>query len=442
MSWGGTMFEYLMPLLLMRTFPGTLLDQSCRASVIRQIEYGRRRRVPWGVSESAYTVVDRAGTYQYKAFGVPGLGLKRGLEDELVIAPYATALASLVDPAAAVDNLQRIARDGGDGRFGFYEAIDFSPRQSTLDVPPGQTQERRREVVRAFFTHHQGMSLVALTNVVCDDVFVHRFHADPRVKATELLLQERVPREAIVSEPRPAESSARVPAAPLSASRRFRSPHTASPHTHFLSNGRYTTALTHAGGGFSMCRGIAVTRQREDRTSDAGSHFIYLRDPWSGEVWSPTYLPSGREPDAYDVTFELDKATYVRRDGDFETRLQIAVSPEDDVEVRRLSITNHGQRPREIEVTSYAEIVLGRLEDDLAHPAFGKLFVERNTRRRAPACSSAAARAAQRSKSCGPSMFSAWKAGSAGPWSGRPTARTSSAAAVLRRIRSPSTDVR
>ena len=375
MSWGGTMFEYLMPLLVMRTFPGTLLDQSCRASVIRQIEYGRRRHVPWGVSESAYTVVDRAGTYQYKAFGVPGLGLKRGLEDELVIAPYATALASLVDPAAAVDNLQRIARDGGEGRFGFYEAIDFSPRQaSDLDTPPVQTPGR--EIVRAFFSHHQGMSLVALTNVVCDDVFVRRFHADPRVKATELLLQERVPREAIVSEPRPAESSARVPAAPLLASRRFRSPHTASPHTHFLSNGRYTTALTHAGGGFSTCRGLAVTRQREDRTSDAGSHFIYLRDPWSGEVWSPTYLPSGREPDAYDVTFELDKATYVRRDGDFETRLQIAVSPEDDVEVRRLSITNHGQRPREIEVTSYAEIVLGRPEDDLAHPAFGKLFVE------------------------------------------------------------------
>ena len=230
--------------------------------------------------------------------------------------------------------------------------------------------------MRAFFSHHQGMSLVALANVVCDDVFVHRFHADPRVKATELLLQERVPREAIVSEPRPAEGAARVTSAPLLASRRFRSPHTANPHTHFLSNGRYTAAVTHAGGGFSTWRGLAVTRQREDRTSDAGSHYIYLRDPWSGEVWSPTYLPSGREPDEYEVTFELDKATYVRRDGDFETRLQIAVSPEDDVEVRRLSITNHGDRAREIEVTSYAEIVLGKPEDDLAHPAFGKLFVE------------------------------------------------------------------
>ena len=374
MSWGGTMFEYMMPLLVMRSFPGTLLDQSCRASTIRQIKHGKRRQVPWGVSESAYALVDRAGTYQYKAFGVPGLGLKRGLEEDLVVAPYATALASLVDPAAAVDNFEQINRIGGEGRFGFYEALDFSRRQVAFDVPAASTP--RLEIVRAFFSHHQGMSLVALANVVCDDVFVHRFHSDARIKATELLLQERVPREAIVSEPRPAEGAARDLSAPVLAQRTFRSPHSASPHTHFLSNGRYTSAVTHVGGGYSVWRGLAVTRQREDRTSDAGSHFIYLRDPWSGEVWSPTYLPCGREPDEYNVTFELDKATYIRRDGEFETRLQIAVSPEDDVEVRRLSITNHGDRAREIEVTSYAEIVLGRPDDDLAHPAFGKLFVE------------------------------------------------------------------
>jgi cyclic beta-1,2-glucan synthetase len=242
------------------------------------------------------------------------------------------------------------------------------PVPSSLDVAP--------EIVRAFFAHHQGMSLVAMANILLDDVFVERFHADPRVKATELLLQERVPREAILAEARPAEGAACGTVDRHHSVEALRSPHTKSPHSHFLSNGRYTVALTHAGGGSSTWQGLAITRRREDRTSDSGGQFIYLRDPWSGEVWSPSYQPICREPDRYEAVFELEKATYRRRDGDFETQLQVVVSPEDDVEVRRLSITNRGDRPREIEVTSYAEIVLARPEDDLAHPAFAKLFIE------------------------------------------------------------------
>jgi cyclic beta-1,2-glucan synthetase len=374
MSWGGTMFEYLMPQLLMRSFPGTLLDQSCRASVRRQIEYGRQRGVPWGVSESAYAFTDRDGNYQYRAFGVPGLGLKRGLENDLVIAPYATALASVITPSLAAENFALLAQLGMDGRFGFYEALDYTPRSRDVDAasasPPGPA------VIRAFFAHHQGMSLVALANVVGGDAFIARFHADPRVKATELLLQERVPREAIISQPRPARSVTAPPALPVFASRRFRSPHTANVHTHFLSNGRYTTAVTNAGGGFSMWRDIAVTRRRDDPTSDSGAHYIYLRDPWSDRVWSATYHPVCQEPDRFDATFDLDKITFQRRDNDIETRLEITVSSEDDVDVRRLAITNRGSQTREIEVTSYVEMALARPEDDLAHPAFGKLFIE------------------------------------------------------------------
>jgi len=373
MSWGGTMFEYMMPQLLMRSFPGTLLDQSCRASVQRQIDYGGQRDVPWGISESAYAFTDRDGNYQYRAFGVPGLGLKRGLATDLVIAPYATALASLVTPPAAAENLERLAGLGLEGRFGFYEALDYNPRSRDIDPRPEMT---RPAVVRAYFAHHQGMSLVALANVVSQDIFVTRFHADPRIQATELLLQERVPREAILSEPRPAESTTAPPTLPVFASRRFKSPHTTSPHTHFLSNGRYTTAVTNAGGGFSMWRNIAITRRRDDPTSDAGAHHIYLRDPWSNRTWSATYQPVCQEPDQFDATFDLDKITFRRRDADIETQLEITVSSEDDVEVRRLTITNRGGQTREIDVTSYTEVVLARPEDDLAHPAFGKLFVE------------------------------------------------------------------
>ena len=373
-SWGGTMFEYLMPQLLMRNFAGTLLDQSCRAAVRRQIDYGRQRGVPWGVSESAYAFTDRDGTYQYRAFGVPGLGLRRGLVTDLVIAPYATALASQVSPAMAVENFDRLSEEGLEGRYGFYESVDYNPRGRGDDVAPNTPV--RPVVVRAYFSHHQGMSLVALANVVCQDVFVARFHADPRVQATELLLQERVPREAILSEPRPVETATAPPSLPVYASRLFLSPQSAAVHTHFLSNGRYTTAVTNAGGGYSMWGDIAVTRRRADPTTDSGAQFIYVRDPWSGHVWSATHQPVCHSPDLFEATFDLDKITFRRQDAGIETRLDITVSSEDDVEVRRLTLTNRGNLTRELEVTSYAEVALARPQDDFVHPAFGKLFVE------------------------------------------------------------------
>ena len=377
LSWSATMFEYPMPSLLMRSFPGTLLDQTCRRAVRRQIQYGRQYGIPWGMSESAYNVVDRHGTYQYKAFGVPGLGLKRGLADDLVVAPYATALALHVNPKAAIENFERLARAGGEGPLGYYESIDYTARKS---YEPDEAATARTNpqgvVVRTYMAHHQGMSLVALTNALLDDVMVARFHADSRVRATELLLQERLPREAAAEPPRPAEESRRALVAPLSRLRRFRSPHSFYPHAQFLSNGSYVTVVTTAGGGASRWRNLAITRWREDRTTDPGSHFLYLRDVRSGHVWSATYQPTFREPEEYVVTFSSERAMFRRADDGIETQLEIVVSAEEDVEVRRLSVTNKSDRTREIEITSYAEIVLGRQDDDVAHPAFGKLFIE------------------------------------------------------------------
>jgi cyclic beta-1,2-glucan synthetase len=377
LSWSASLFEYLMPLLVMKSYPGTLLDQSCRMAVRRQMEYGRQRGVPWGISESGFNLVDRHGNYQYKAFGVPGLGLKRGLGDELVVAPYATALAAMVDPERAAHNFRRLAREGAEGRYGFYEAIDYTHRK----VDHGEASEprplgTRGTVVQAFLAHHQGMSLVALANALADNPMVRRFHADPRVQATALLLQERAPRHARVTQPRPAEET-RL-AAPVSAAavRRFRSPHTRFPHAQFLSNGTYTAVVTNAGGGASFCRGRTVTRYREDSTRDLGSQFLYLRDVRSGSVWSAGYHPTGREPEEYLATFQPEKAVFRRRDTDIVTQLEVAVSTEDDVEVRRLTVTNQSDRPRELEVTSYAEIALAPAAEDLAHPAFSKLFVE------------------------------------------------------------------
>ncbi len=378
LSWNASLFEYLMPLLVMRSYPGTLLDQSCRMAVRRQMEYGRQLGVPWGISESAFNVVDRHGTYQYKAFGVPGLGLRRGLGDELVVAPYATALAAMVDPERAAHNFRRLAREGLDGAYGLYEAIDYTQRVTDEREGAGEPRPHgtRGVVVRAFLAHHQGMSLVALANAVLGDPMVRRLHANAGVKATALLLQERAPRHALITQPRPAEETRATAPVSVVAIRRFHSPHTRYPHAQFLSNGAYTAIVTNAGGGASLCRGRAVTRFREDATRDEGSQFLYLRDVRSGSVWSAAYHPTDREPEEYLVTFRAERAVFRRLDEEIATQLDIAVSTEDDVEVRRLTVTNQSDRPRELEVTSYAEIALASVADDLAHPAFSKLFVE------------------------------------------------------------------
>src|SRR5579864_6207800 len=376
LSWSASLFEYLMPLLMMRTYPDTLLDASCRLAIRRQIDYAASCGVPWGISESAYNVVDRYGNYQYKAFGVPGLGLKRGLADELVVAPYATALAAMIAPGPSAENLRRLARERLRGTYGFFDAIDYTDRRVDPHEESGPSYPGRGTVVSDYLAHHQGMTVVALANTLLGNRMVERFHAEPRVKATELLLQERLPRHVATTEPRPVDEVRAPTPLPVVTSRRFRSPHTDVPHTQFLSNGNYVTAVTNAGGGWSAWKGLAVTRWHQDPTCDAGGQFLYLRDVRSGAVWSPTFHPTRVDASDSLVTFRTDRVTIARRDHDVSTQLDIVVSPEDDIEVRRLTVTNLDDRVRELEITSYVEIVLLAPADDVAHPAFGKLFLE------------------------------------------------------------------
>ena len=369
-SWSGSMFEYLMPVLVMREPEGSVLGETSRMVVKRQIEYGNERHLPWGVSESAFNARDRELTYQYSSFGVPGLGLQRGLGDEAVVAPYATGLAAMIDPQAAVRNFERLEGLGGRGRFGWYDALDFTPAR----LPEGVSVVP----VRAYMAHHQGMILTAIANVLMDGMLRSYFHSNSLVQATELLLQEKIPHavdlsssggETVQSAPELRELAAAAP-------RRFTSPHHAAPRTHLLSNGNYSVMLTAAGSGYSRLRDIAVTRWREDSTCDAWGSYIFLRDVQNGQVWSAGYQPVGREPDSYEVTFFEDRAEIIRRDGRIVTSTEILVSPEDDAEIRRVSLTNEGNRPREIELTTYAEVVLAAADADSAHPAFSKLFVQ------------------------------------------------------------------
>jgi cyclic beta-1,2-glucan synthetase len=369
-SWSGSMFEYLMPALVMASPVDSLLSQTHENIVSRQISYGTERGVPWGISESAYNVRDIEFTYQYSSFGVPGLGLKRGLSQDLVIAPYATALAAMIDPSAAAQNFVRLAQAGGLGSYGFYEALDYTRTR----LPEG----KKVGVIRAFMAHHQGMSLVALANCLKGGEMRTRFHAEPIVQATELLLQERMPRDVLVARPRAEEVFGPVQVHELipPVVRRFKTPHDATPRTELLSNGRYAVMLTAAGSGYSRWRDIAITRWREDLTRDCWGTYIYLRDEQTGNMWSAGYQPSDVEPDSYEAVFYEDHAEFVRRDRTLTTSLEVVVSSEDDAEVRRVSISNQGVRARDIQVTSYAELSLTPQTADVAHPAFANLFVE------------------------------------------------------------------
>jgi cyclic beta-1,2-glucan synthetase len=369
-SWSGSMFEYLMPLLVMRQPARSLLDLTCRLVVGRQIRYGAERGVPWGISESAYNVRDAELTYQYSDFGVPGLGLKRGLFEDVVVAPYATALAAMVDPLAALDNFVRLEKAGARGVYGFYDALDYTPSR----LP----EETRVAVVRAYMAHHQGMTIVSMGNVVHDGATQRRFHSHPLVQASELLLQERTPRSVAVSRPRGEEvlEAAHVRDIVPPTLRRFESPHDITPRTHLLSNGRYTVMITAAGSGFSRWEDLAVTRWREDTTRDCWGTFVFLRDSRTGDVWSAGFQPCGTEADRYDVVYSEDRARITQRDASLSIILEIVVSPEDDAELRRLTVTNLENRDRLMDFTSYAEVVLAPQSADEAHPAFSNLFVE------------------------------------------------------------------
>ncbi|MDH4560219.1 glucoamylase family protein [Pseudomonas sp. BN411] len=369
LSWSGSMFEYLMPLLVMPRYEGTLLDQTCCAAVARQIEYGQQMGLPWGVSESGYNTLDAHFNYQYRAFGVPGLGLKRGLGDDMVVAPYASALALLVAPEPACRNLQTLAAQGLAGRYGLYEAIDFTQAR----IPLGQSSA----VVRSFMAHHQGMSLLALASLLLERPMQKRFESDPQFQASALLLQERVPRSAqeyqYIQDLQASSTATRTIENRL---RVYADPGRRHPAVQLLSNGRYHVMVSSAGGGYSRWRELAVTRWHEDATCDDWGMFCYLRDIASGEFWSTAHQPTLKRPDHHEAIFSDARAEFRVRHRDFDAHSEIVVSPEDDIELRRITLTNRARTRRSIELTSYAEVVLASAVSDALHRAFSNLFVQ------------------------------------------------------------------
>jgi cellobiose phosphorylase len=367
-SWGGSMFEYLMPLLVMPTYKGTLLDKTYKAIIVRQIDYGKCNNIPWGISESGYNKINIDMAYQYRSFGVPDTGFKRGLSEDLVVAPYASVMALMVEPSAACANLEQLSGAGFSGEYGFYEAIDYTPSRLAPD--------ENLAVVRSFMAHHQGMSLLSYAYVLLGKPMQRRFLADPMFKATELLLQERIPDDVPFLYDMEITGQLRKVEEREALLRVFTSPDTQSPEIHLLSNGRYSLMVTNAGGGYSRWKNLAVTRWREDAALDNEGSFIYIRDIKTGDFWSTAYQPSLKKPKNYEAVFSRSRAEFKRSDHRIETHTEIAVSPEDDIELRRVTLTNRSHRRRFIELTSYAEAVLNYPDADRAHTTFSNLFVE------------------------------------------------------------------
>jgi cyclic beta-1,2-glucan synthetase len=368
-SWNGSMFEYLMPPLLLRSGRGTLVDQSERAAVDLQRRYADRLSMPWGISESAFAAFDPDHHYRYHAFGVPGLGLRRGLSRDLVIAPYASALALAAKPRAAVANLRVLKRLGLIGVYGFFDAADFTPER----VPA----RRAFSAVRTYMAHHQGMILAAIGNALGDDVHVRRFRENRRMRSMELLLQERVPWELPADEPR--EEKRPSPAPPPEA---VGAPHAWVPPTvatfpqmHLLGNGRLASWVSEAGGGGLWWNQQALTRWRPDAVRDNHGLWIYVRDEESEAVWSVGRQPTGVISEDARVVFHPHLAEFHRRDHGIGIRMEVGVAPGEDMEIRRITVVNESDRQRVISLISYAEVVLAPPLDDERHPAFSKLFV-------------------------------------------------------------------
>jgi cellobiose phosphorylase len=368
-SWSGTMFEYLMPMLFTPAFEHTLLTRTCRNVIARQIDYGLESAMPWGVSESAYNVTDARFDYQYRAFGVPGLGLKHGLAKDRVVAPYATALALPLRARAACRNLRTLAALGALGRYGFYEALDFTPSR----LP----ENAKFVLVRSFMAHHQGMFLTSLSAVLNGFPMQRRFLREPMFRAYQILLQEKIPVtisiDAATLHAEELQAARRLQPEPLRVIERLDTP---VPELQLLSNGRWHVLVSQAGGGFSQCGGLAINRWDQDSTRDATGIFCYVQDLDRHLLWSNTWQPTLAVADEYSATFGQGSAEFRRLDDELETRTRVAVSPEADVELRRVTISNHGRTRRRIALTSYVEVALAPRAQALAHPAFDKLFMQ------------------------------------------------------------------
>ncbi len=369
LSWSGSMFEYLMPSLVMHEPLGSLLDQTNRLIIRCQIQYAHKRELPWGISEAAFNARDHLMNYQYAHFGVPSLGLQRGLSRNAVIAPYASLLAAQYAPSCAVANLKRLRDLGALGTYGYYDSIDFTPSRVKIG--------EKYAIVRNYYAHHHGMSILALNNVIFQGRMRDRFHRDPVIEATQLLLQERAPHLIPIIHTkavnRMRNKSQAFDAALL---RIIKNPLLKPRATLLLSNGSYSTMLTANGSGYSRWHDYAITRFIPDATEDQQGTLFFLRDTHSGRWWSVTGEPTRVIEEEAVSIFTDEKAEYTKIVDGIKSTLECLITSEGCGEGRRLQLMNTTHKDCLIEVTSYGELALATMDVDSAHPVFSRMFIE------------------------------------------------------------------
>ena len=379
LSWGGTMFEYFMPHLILKVFDNTVFDNTLNNVLKEQISFGKKNKIPYGISESAYYRFDKQLNYQYRAFGVPSLGLRPDLYKFLVVSPYSSFISMSYNFKKFINNIKKLNDVNASDKCGFYDAIDYMFSEGK--------EYKKPNVIKTYMCHHKGMSLVSLNNYFNGDIMKNRFHNNPVMKSAEILLEEVKelgvivkdrPKRLISNELIDVDANQQIPRVIGKGKYKY-------PILHVLSNDNFQCVLSSTGSGFNKYNDVMVNNWSSDPTDDNYGTFIYVKDIISGKYFSITYAPTFIKPEFYEVVFSIDKVEYRRVEGKLDCKMEVTISPEYNAEIRRATITNlNSKKIVKLEVVSFVEIVLDKYRDLKAHPAFRKLFIEtefdRNTR--------------------------------------------------------------
>lgn len=367
-SWSGTAFEYLMPNINIPKYPGSLLDESCKFLIMSQKEYNKKLKIPWGISESAFNLKDLNNNYQYKAFGIPWLGLKRGLADEIVVAPYASMMAIIDEPIEVLKNLKQLEKLGMYNKYGFYESIDYTP-----------TRLRKNEtkaIVKTYMAHHQGLILLSINNLMNNNIVQKKFVQNPEIEAVDILLQERMPENIIITK----EEKEKVEKIKYidyenATQREITKINTKLNNVNVIGNDKYTIIMDQKGNGYSKYNNILINRYKYTDDEEQGI-FFFFKNIKTKRIWTSNYMNYLSKADKYVMCFTPDMNKITRQDGNIETITKISVAPTEPVEIRRIELVNHGIEDETIEITSFLEPLISEKEQDYAHRAFNKLFLE------------------------------------------------------------------